>query len=149
MLYQVYSVVIIPPIAPFIREYKDMPARKKHQACSMAKIVWRLLVGAAFFFSVISITAWGGIAEDLWFLVRVVGFVALVATWVGLLYEYIECGAGYDGVLLIVSGALSLLLGLTYVFVDDVNGYSAESLRYFIFSAFTHGLLLLLSSRRG
>lgn len=127
-----------------------MPAGKKHQACSMAKIVWRLLVGAAFFSSVISVTASGGIAEDLWFLVRVVGSAALMATWAGLCYEYIECGtAGYDEVLLIVSGALSLLLGLTYVFVDDVNGYSIESLRYFIFSAFIHGLLLLLSSRRG
>jgi len=126
-----------------------MSTRKKRPVRSMMSITWRLLVGAAFFLSVISVTAEGSIAEDLWLLVRIVGFVALVTAWAGLWYEYIECSAGYDWVSLVVSGVLSLLLGLTYVFVGDVNGYSIESLRYFVFSAFTHGLLLLLQSGRG
>ena len=126
-----------------------MPTRKKQPVCSMVRVTWQLLVGTAFVLSVVSITAWGDIAEDLWLLVRVVGSVALVAAWAGLWYEYTECGACYDGVSLVVSGVLSLLLGLTYVFAGDVDEYSVEPLRYFVFSAFTHGLLLLLPTRRG
>jgi len=117
--------------------------------CNIARITWRLFIGAAFFLSVISVTAWGSTAEDLWLLVRIVGLVALVAAWAGLWYEYIECGARYDWVSLVVSGVLSLLLGLTYVLAGDVNGYSVEPLRYFVFSAFTQGLLLLLPNWRG
>ena len=82
-------------------------------------------------------------------LVRIVGLAALVAAWAGLWYEYIECSAHYDWVSLVVSGVLSLLLGLTYVLADDVNGYSVEPLCYFAFSAFTQGLLLLLPNWRG
>ncbi|MHA1582798.1 MAG: hypothetical protein ACTSYM_09965 [Candidatus Baldrarchaeia archaeon] len=133
---------------PFIRVV-GMPTRKKQPVCNMVRITWRFLVGTAFVLSVVSVTAWGDIAEDLWLLVRVVGFVALVVAWAGLWYEYTECDTGYDGVLLVVSGVLSLLLGLTYVFVGDIDEYGVEPLRYFVFSTFTHGLLLLLPSRRG
>jgi len=126
-----------------------MSIRRNQLVCNMVRITFRLFNGAAFFLSVISVTAEGSIAEVLWLLIRIVGSVAIMTAWASLLYEYTECGADYDYVSLVVSGVLSLLLGLTYVFAGDVNGYSVELLRFFVFSAFTHGLLLLLSSRRG
>jgi hypothetical protein len=117
--------------------------------CSLTRSLRQLLAGAALSLSVVSVTAWGSIAEDLWQLLRAVGSLALVAVWAGVGYEHVSCSIAYDRVPLIVGGVPSLLLGLTHTFVGEVDGYSVELLRYFVFSAFTHGMLLLLPRRIG
>lgn len=122
------------------------PDRKSN--CGVVRIFWRSLVGLAFLLSTISITSWGDITQILWSLVRVSGSIAIISAWIGVTYESIECRYRYEWVPLIFAGILSLLLFFTYIFLSDIDGYSIESIRYFTFSALTHGLLLMLPLSR-
>ena len=126
-----------------------MNALDRRSNCGVVRICWRSLVGLSFLLSTIAITSWGDITQILWSLVRVSGSIAIISVWIGVTYEFIECRNRYEWVPIIFAGILSLLLFFIYIFVSDIDSYSIESIRYFTFSALTHGLLLMLPLSRG
>jgi len=114
----------------------------------LVEVLWSSAVGVALIISIASITASGSIVEDLWMLTRTVGLVAIVITWIYILYEVAVQGTSYEWIPLLIGFIVSMLLALIYIAVENVETHTIEPLRYFIFSSLTHTLLLLLPKKK-